>query len=80
MLRHQYVDLFRDLFEVRDAKWKKRKKYERFCSILVSSSIVDTFSLRYSEIEGKGHHAHTKRRSSNAKNNRYTRKKEKNNT
>jgi len=42
MLRHQYVDLFKDLFEVRDAKWKKKKKYERFCSILVSSSIMKT--------------------------------------
>ena len=26
MLRHQYVDLFKDLFDVRDAKWKKEEK------------------------------------------------------
>ena len=26
MLRHQYGDLFKDLFEVRDAKWKKEAK------------------------------------------------------
>jgi len=26
MLRHQYVDLFKDLFEVRDVKWKKEEK------------------------------------------------------
>ena len=26
MLRHQYVDLFQDLFEVRDAKWKNEEK------------------------------------------------------
>ena len=26
MLRHQYVDLFQDLFQVRDAKWKNEEK------------------------------------------------------
>ena len=26
MLQHQYVDLFEDLFEVRDAKWKNEEK------------------------------------------------------
>ena len=26
MLRHQYVDLFEDLFGVRDAKWKNEEK------------------------------------------------------
>ena len=50
MLRHQYVDLFGDLFEVRDAKWKNEEKYERFCSILISSSINTTHLKKISVI------------------------------
>ena len=35
MLRHQYVDLFKDLFEVRDAKWKKEEKNMNVSALLL---------------------------------------------